>query len=182
MSTVPSREEALFSDALAQPPAERGAFVDHACGGNVQLRERILTLLAAHNEAESLLLPAATSMPDGWHEEQAGDMIDHYRLIEKTGEGGCGVVWIAEQAQPVRRRVALKIIKLGMDTKAVIARFEAERQALAMMDHPNIAKVFDAKRLCFRMHSRSRRRSALRFRPARACTLAHRQRPAVLRS
>jgi serine/threonine protein kinase len=73
-----------------------------------------------------------------------GDRIGHYKLRERIGEGGCGVVWMAEQAEPVRRRVALKIIKLGMDTREVIARFEAERQALAMMEHPNIAKVFDA--------------------------------------
>jgi serine/threonine protein kinase len=75
--------------------------------------------------------------------EQVGARIGRYKLLEKIGEGGCGVVYVAEQSEPVRRRVALKVIKLGMDTRAVIARFEAERQALAMMDHPNIAKVFD---------------------------------------
>src|ERR1035441_8146763 len=76
--------------------------------------------------------------------EAAGDLIGRYKLLQRLGEGGCGVVWMAEQQEPVRRRVALKIIKLGMDTKEVIARFEAERQALAMMDHPNIAKIIDA--------------------------------------
>src|SRR2546427_3717195 len=76
--------------------------------------------------------------------EKPGDRIGRYKLREKIGEGGCGVVYVAEQEEPVRRRVALKVIKLGMDTKSVIARFEAERQALAMMDHPNIAKVLDA--------------------------------------
>ena len=76
--------------------------------------------------------------------EKPGDRIGHYKLREKIGEGGCGVVYVAEQEEPVRRRVALKVIKLGMDTKSVIARFGAERQALAMMDHPNIAKVLDA--------------------------------------
>src|SRR5262249_29421526 len=76
--------------------------------------------------------------------EDAGDRIGRYKLLQQIGEGGFGVVWMAEQEGPVRRRVALKIIKLGMDTKQVIARFEAERQALAMMDHPNIAKVLDA--------------------------------------
>src|SRR6185436_16653063 len=76
--------------------------------------------------------------------ELSGDHIGRYKLLEKIGEGGCGVVYMAEQEEPVRRRVALKVIKLGMDTRSVIARFEAERQALAMMDHPNIAKVFDA--------------------------------------
>src|SRR2546426_692508 len=77
-------------------------------------------------------------------EEQPGTRISHYKLLEKVGEGGCGVVYVAEQEEPVRRRVALKVIKPGMDTRQVVARFEAERQALAMMDHPNIAKVLDA--------------------------------------
>src|SRR5450631_59038 len=76
--------------------------------------------------------------------EKPGDRIGRYKLLERIGEGGCGVVYVAEQTEPVRRRVAIKVIKLGMDTKQVIARFEAERQALAMMDHPNIAKVLDA--------------------------------------
>jgi serine/threonine protein kinase len=82
--------------------------------------------------------------PDASLAEMPGDRIGHYKLLQQIGEGGCGVVYMAEQDEPVRRRVALKIIKLGMDTRQVIARFEAERQALAMMDHPNIAKVFDA--------------------------------------
>src|SRR5262245_36425585 len=76
--------------------------------------------------------------------DKAGDRIGRYKLLQQIGEGGCGVVYMAEQAEPVRRRVALKVIKLGMDTKNVVARFEAERQALALMDHPNIAKVLDA--------------------------------------
>src|SRR5262245_36199625 len=76
--------------------------------------------------------------------EQPGERIGHYKLLQLIGEGGFGVVWLAEQIEPVRRRVALKVIKPGMDSKAVIARFEAERQALALMDHPNIAKVFEA--------------------------------------
>src|ERR1043166_8014557 len=76
--------------------------------------------------------------------EQAGDRIGRYKLLQQLGEGGCGIVYMAEQEEPVRRRVAVKVIKLGMDTKSVIARFEAERQALAIMDHPNIAKFFDA--------------------------------------
>ena len=80
----------------------------------------------------------------GFAEPEPGDRLGHYRLLEKIGEGGCGIVWRAEQEQPVHRRVALKVIKLGMDTKEVIGRFEAERQALALMDHPNIARVFDA--------------------------------------
>src|SRR5229473_3374638 len=76
--------------------------------------------------------------------EQPGDRIGRYKLLQKIGEGGCGVVYLAEQEEPIRRQVALKVIKLGMDTESVIARFEAERQALALMDHPNIAKVHDA--------------------------------------
>ena len=76
--------------------------------------------------------------------ERAGDRIGHYKLLQQIGEGGCGVVYMAEQLEPVQRRVALKVIKLGMDTRSVIARFEAERQALALMDHPNIARVLDA--------------------------------------
>src|SRR6266404_1025995 len=93
------------------------------------------------------ILPASKSgnlPPGGSLAEKAGDHIGHYKLLQQIAEGGCGVVYMAEQEEPVRRRVALKIIKLGMDTRQVIARFEAERQALAMMDHPNIAKVFDA--------------------------------------
>ena len=84
--------------------------------------------------------PAVTALVT----EREGDRIGRYKLLEKIGEGGCGVVYMAEQTEPVRRRVALKIIKLGMDTRQVIARFEAERQALALMDHPNIARVLDA--------------------------------------
>src|SRR5205807_6431761 len=84
-----------------------------------------------------------TAMPNPLT-EKAGDKIGRYKLREQIGEGGCGIVYVAEQEEPVRRRVALKVIKLGMDTRNVIARFEAERQALAMMDHPNIARVLDA--------------------------------------
>src|SRR6266567_3556263 len=84
------------------------------------------------------------TVPANTFTEKAGDRIDHYKLLQQIGEGGCGVVYMAEQEEPVRRRVALKVIKLGMDTKNVIARFEAERQVLALMDHPNIAKILDA--------------------------------------
>jgi eukaryotic-like serine/threonine-protein kinase len=153
MSTHPSREESLFAEALEHWPADRAAFLARACGSNVALLARIAALIAAHEGEDSLLastpLPAAVSR----HEEKPGDVIGlsavgsakggRYKLLQKIGEGGCGVVWMAEQQEPVHRRVALKVIKLGMDTKAVLARFEAERQALAMMDHPNIAKVLD---------------------------------------
>ena len=100
-------------------------------------------MLAAHESPDSVLAPSGTSLAVS-SEEQPGDHIGRYKLRQKIGEGGCGVVYLADQQEPVRRRVALKVIKLGMDTKEVIARFEAERQALALMDHPNIARVFDA--------------------------------------
>jgi serine/threonine protein kinase len=109
------------------------------------LLERVQALLQAH-ESSTGFLPdqPANATPLVAVSEKLGDRIGRYLLREKIGEGGCGVVYVAEQEEPVRRRVALKVIKLGMDTKAIVARFEAERQALAMMDHPNIAKVFDA--------------------------------------
>src|SRR5438094_880127 len=122
------------------------AYLDRACGSDAVLRASVEGLLRAYDEAGSFLHDSAESatklaVPLS---EKPGDRIGRYKLLQKIGEGGCGVVYMAEQEQPVRRRVALKIIKLGMDTRQVIARFEAERQALALMDHPNIAKVFDA--------------------------------------
>ena len=146
----PRREEAIFDAALALPPEQRPAYLDQACGQDAQLRQRIELLLRSHDHAGEFLEPAP---PAGQNRtvvvptppsEKPGDIIAHYKIREKLGEGGCGVVYVAEQTEPVRRRVALKVIKLGMDTRSVIARFEAERQALAMMDHPNIARVLDA--------------------------------------
>jgi eukaryotic-like serine/threonine-protein kinase len=142
MSKIPSREEALFTDALALPRAERGAYLAQGCGGDFALLVRLVALVAAHEGKDSLLASAPEPCA-ALHEEKPGDRIGRYKLLQKIGEGGCGVVWMAGQEEPVRRRVALKVIKLGMDTKAVLARFEAERQALAMMNHPNIAKVLD---------------------------------------
>ena len=146
------RVESIFSEAVAVTNrAERAAFLDAACGENRVLREAVEALLASHDAADSFLLRPAT--PDdvstvaggpGPIVEGPGTRIGRYKLLQPIGEGGFGSVFMAEQEHPVRRRVALKIIKLGMDTRQVIARFEAERQALAMMDHPNIAKVFDA--------------------------------------
>ena len=142
------RERELFLAALDKTdPGERAAFLTAACGSDSALIERVQALLREAAEAGTFLeAPAlaggATSA--GSVAEKPGDRIDRYKLLQKIGEGGCGVVYMAEQETPVRRRVALKVIKLGMDTKNVIARFEAERQALAMMDHPNIARVFDA--------------------------------------
>jgi eukaryotic-like serine/threonine-protein kinase len=142
MSRISSREEAVFSSALAQPEGHRTAFLDRACEGDADLRGRVEALLAAHATSEHTLErpgPNFNVLPD----ETPGDRIGRYKLLQKIGEGGCGVVWMAEQEEPVRRRVALKVIKLGMDTREVIARFSVERQALALMDHPNIAKVLD---------------------------------------
>ena len=146
------RVESIFSEAVAVTNrAERAAFLDAACGENRALREAVEALLASHDAADSFLLRPAS--PDdvstvaggpGPIVEGPGTRIGRYKLLQPIGEGGFGSVFMAEQEHPVRRRVALKIIKLGMDTRQVIARFEAERQALAMMDHPIIAKVLDA--------------------------------------
>src|SRR5665213_1980079 len=151
MSSPQNREEALFQAAAQLAGADRASFLSGACLGDVALRQRLDALLAAHDAPDELSpkdKPAAkvtmkieiAEAPD----EAVGQTLGRYKLMERLGEGGCDVVYVAEQTQPVRRRVALKVIKLGMDTKAVVARFEAERQALAMMDHPNIAKVLDA--------------------------------------
>jgi len=146
-----NREEALFQAAVLLTGAERVTFLNGACLDNPALRQRLEVLLAAHDEPDELSpkdgpAAAATMKLDlaDTPDEAVGTTIGRYKLLERLGEGGCGVVYVAEQIQPVRRRVALKVIKLGMDTKQVVARFEAERQALAMMDHPNIAKVLDA--------------------------------------
>ncbi len=145
------REEAIFEGALQLSPEQREAYLQAACGGDVTLRERIRDLIRFHEKSDGPLetpavasppnAPIVPSLPAG---EKPGDKIGNYKILQLIGEGGCGSVFMAEQEQPVRRRVALKVIKLGMDTKNVIARFEVERQALALMDHPNIAKVFDA--------------------------------------
>jgi serine/threonine protein kinase len=146
-----SPEEGLFQLALAKPAGKRAAFLDAMCEGDPALRARLAALLAAHENPESVLTGQANSaLPTikldvaSAPTEAVGQTLGRYRLLEQIGEGGCGVVYVAEQKEPVRRKVALKVIKLGMDTKQVVARFEAERQALAMMDHPNIAKVLDA--------------------------------------
>jgi len=168
MTKTTQQVEALF-DAACQlvNPAARRTFLDEACAGDATLRARVEALLAAQSDADKFFreiapfgstprpgtepatadtaatdtrIPAEKTGPT----EGPGSRIDRYKLLQKIGEGGCGMVYMAEQEKPVLRRVAFKIIKLGMDTKSVIARFEAERQALAMMDHPNIARVLDA--------------------------------------
>jgi serine/threonine protein kinase/tetratricopeptide (TPR) repeat protein len=138
----------LFVAAVAKAdPMLRDAFVEEASDGDEELAREVRLLLEAHENASSFLeSPAIGPMIEygpGPIAEGPGTVIGPYKLLEQIGEGGMGVVFMAEQTVPVRRKVALKIIKPGMDTKQVIARFEAERQALAMMDHPNIAKVFD---------------------------------------
>ena len=141
---------AIFDSAVELPQEQRAAFLDQACAGDEVLRQRVEALLRAHDLAGTFMDSAARTIKretirlDLPPTEKPGDKIGHYKLLQQIGEGGCGVVYMAEQEEPVKRRVALKVIKLGMDTKSVIARFEAERQALALMDHPNIAKVLDA--------------------------------------
>ncbi len=136
----PTREELLFQLALTKPPAERAVFLDRECGADAALRARLEALLAAHEQPETLLATQTEAgrptinldladAPD----EAVGQTLGRYKLLEKVGEGGCGMVYVAEQKEPVRRKVALKVITLGMDTKQVVARFEAERQALAML-------------------------------------------------
>jgi len=140
--------DSIFLAALEKgTPQERATFLDGVCGQKSAIRRRVDKLLAAHAKAATFLeQPAVAGRPaqHGRTSERPGDTIGRYKLLEQIGEGGFGVVYLAEQTQPVRRQVALKVVKAGMDTREVIARFEAERQALAMMDHPNIAKVHDA--------------------------------------
>jgi tRNA A-37 threonylcarbamoyl transferase component Bud32 len=142
------REEAIFHAALEiADPAQREAYLRQTCGEDLQLYRDVQELLEAHQRTgfESLTHPGPELEPPGTASmgEKAGDRVDRYQLLEPIGEGGFGVVWMAQQEAPVRRRVALKILKAGMDTRQVVARFEAERQALALMEHPNIARVFD---------------------------------------
>ena len=134
--------KSIFLDASELAPEQREQFLRARCRNDLSLRRDVDALLKAQGSAGPFLgLPTQSGLTVN---ETAGDRIGRYKIRERIGEGGCGVVYVAEQEQPVRRRVALKIIKLGMDTKNVIARFEAERQALALMDHPNIARVLDA--------------------------------------
>ena len=155
------KHDILLQALKRQTPQERAAFLDGACGEDAALRAELEALLATE---EAKLHPINTSpgaevennipqdvgsgstlaLDSAQPSEGAGSVIGRYKILEQIGEGGFGVVYVAEQREPVKRRVALKVIKLGMDTRQVVARFEAERQALALMDHPNIAKVLDA--------------------------------------
>jgi serine/threonine protein kinase len=161
-------EETLFHEALAKPPGERAVFLDAACAGRPELRAAVEALLAAHEASGNPLdrppadiaqtleskpnraSPDASSSPPGvtaaYPAHPAPGMViaGRYKLVEEIGEGGMGTVYMAQQTEPVKRLVAVKIIKPGMDSKEILARFEAERQALALMDHPNIARVLDA--------------------------------------
>ena len=144
----PEANVILASAVEIESPQQRAAYLDEACSGNQKLRERVDRLLGALQQAGDFLenAPEVTDIlgnPCETMAEGVGTRIGPYKLLQQIGEGGFGVVYMADQTEPVRRKVALKIIKPGMDTKEVVARFEAERQALALMDHPNIAKVFD---------------------------------------
>ncbi len=138
----------IFLKALDLSADEREAYLQQACGSDAQLRAKVNALLKNQQDDSFLERPAVEGSPTMAISpaplEGPGTVIGNYKLLEKLGEGGFGVVYMAEQKQPVKRRVALKIIKIGMDTREVVARFEAERQALAVMDHPNIAKIHDA--------------------------------------
>ena len=160
MDNPPDREVAVFNAAVQLPVGQRAAYLDESCAGESPLRVKIEALLLVYDEvgtflenptqaaalsaAAEKLGPAGTVRVSVPPIEKTGERIGRYKLLQQIGEGGCGIVYMADQEEPVRRKVALKVIKLGMDTKHVIARFEAERQALALMDHPNIAKVLDA--------------------------------------
>ena len=171
-ATAMNEREIFIEASRLTNPDEQAAFLRRACGSNESLRLQVVDLLAAHARAHSFLeappsgiavaiLPSPSGRGAGTARsvvdesadttedyrpitEGPGSRIGPYKLLQQIGEGGFGVVYMAEQQAPVRRKVALKIIKPGMDTREVIARFESERQALALMDHPNIAKVLDA--------------------------------------
>src|SRR5262249_44905533 len=139
----------IFHAAVEQhAPEQRDAYLDEACAGDEELRHQAALLLKAHAQGQGPLdqqaFDAGSTGPYQALTERPGTVIGPYKLLEQIGEGGFGLVFMAEQQSPVRRKVAVKVLKPGMDTRQVIARFEAERQALALMDHPNIAHVLDA--------------------------------------
>jgi serine/threonine protein kinase len=148
MTANPKRDVEIFAEAIQLPTEQRIVFLDRVCAGDKDLRQRIEALLRSNDRAGDFMEePPTGSLSEGRARiagEKPGDRVNRYKLLQQIGEGGCGVVFMAEQEEPIRRRVALKVVKPGMDTKSVIARFEAERQALALMEHPNIAHVFDA--------------------------------------
>ena len=153
MNEFEHTEESLFEQCLELPPEEREAFVEEQCRDHPELRDAVLSLLRSHQRSGDFLesRPGVDSAKVTARlqriapaEENPGDQIGRYQLLELIGEGAWGSVWMAQQTEDIERQVALKILKLGLDTKDFLARFEAERQMLAMMDHPNIAHVLDA--------------------------------------
>ncbi len=148
MAGNPVDLEAIFFAARHKAAPDRAAYLDQVCGDDAEVRQRVEQFLSAQAEIGSFLeAPAASgsiTTVDEPIQEGPGTVIGPYKLLEQIGEGGFGLVFMAEQQQPIRRKVAVKVLKPGMDTRQVIARFEAERQALALMDHPNIARVLDA--------------------------------------
>src|SRR5262249_3496241 len=149
MSIASKNPRQIFLAAVELASDQREAYLAEACAGDEPLRQRVANLLKSHQEIGSFLdappaVTAAVESPVSQPQFSEGTQVGPYKLLQQIGEGGRGVGYIAEQQKPGRRRVARKIIKPGMDSKQVIARFEAERQALAMMDHPNIARVLDA--------------------------------------
>ena len=149
MGQDPPDDQAIFKIASSIPAGEtRQAYLDQACGDDRALRDRLLALLKAHDQETSCLEQPPIDLDDTVAQATASttsdSVIGPYKILQEIAQGGMGVVYMAEQSHPVKRRVALKVIKPGMDSRQVIARFEAERQALAMMDHPSIARVLDA--------------------------------------
>ncbi|HSN54541.1 MAG TPA: protein kinase, partial [Candidatus Sulfomarinibacteraceae bacterium] len=146
--TTSDETRRIFDLAISAPIEQRGEILDRECGADVSLRAAVEDLLLAaepaDRESEAPTMAVPDTAPTAWEGSEQGTTIGPYTVLHLLGEGGFGSVYLAEQEEPVRRRVALKIIKLGMDTREVMARFDAERQALAMMDHPNIARVIDA--------------------------------------
>jgi serine/threonine-protein kinase len=145
----PQSIDRIFWDAAQLvSSAERDSYLNRVCAGNTRLRQRVEKLLEIRSQAEGFLESPPFDLddtPDELFTDRPGTIIGPYKLLEQIGEGGMGLVFMAEQAQPIRRRVALKILKPGMDTRQVIARFEAERQALALMDHSHIAKILPGR-------------------------------------
>ena len=147
MTAVEENARSIFLAALERAPDQWPAFLEEACGGDVDLRLQVDQLLKAHAALGSIHIGEATRSTAAFAQpvgDRPGTVIGRYKLLEQIGEGGMGAVWMAQQTEPVKRLVVLKLIKPGMDSRQVLARFEAERQALALMDHTNIAKVFDA--------------------------------------
>ena len=157
MAETQLQEQAIFEIARKIESRDaRRSYLQQACGASAELKERIADLLRAYDEGSSFLEAPPPGLDTSAHmswilrpstrlvAERPGTIIGPYKLLEQIAEGGMGIVYMAEQLEPVERRVALKIIKPGLDTRQVIARFQAEWQALAMMDHPNIAKMYDA--------------------------------------